>query len=103
MLASNSEEVSRQSLHRSWPLKFFQARPHFNRKAENQPYIDWLKDYLCEVDEAGEEEDDNDSDDDNDDDGGDGDENRDEESAGDDVSVCVFEFVSPHEHLKKLD
>ena len=91
MTASTGEEVSRQSLHGSWPLKFFQTRPHFNRKAENQPYIEWLKD-LCEVDETGEEEG-----------GEDGDENGDEEYADDDESVCVFEFVSPHEGLEKLN
>lgn len=92
MTASTSEEASRQSLHGSWPLKFFQARPHFNRKAENQPYIEWLKDYLSEVDEAGEEEEEEDVD-----------ENRDEEYAADDESVCVFEFVSPHERPENLD
>jgi hypothetical protein len=91
MTASTGEEVSRQSLHGSWPLKFFQARPHFNREAENQPYIEWLKDYLYEVDEAGEEEEEE------------GGEKGDEEYADDDESVCVFECVFPDEWLEKLD
>jgi hypothetical protein len=90
MLTTAREEVPRQPLHRSWPLKFFQARPHFNRKAENQPYIEWLKDYLYEGDEASE-------------DGDDGDDNDNEDYADDDVSVCMFEFVPLPEPIGKLD
>lgn len=96
MTASTGEEVSRQSLHGSWPLKFFQTRPYFNRKAENQPYIEWLKDYLYEVDEAGEEEEEEEEE-------RGGDETGDEEYADDHESVCVIEFVSPHERLERLD
>ena len=33
----------RQLLHGSWPLKFFERRERFNREAQNQPYIEWLR------------------------------------------------------------
>ena len=74
MLKAAREDPPRQSLHSSWPLDFFLNRPPFDRKAENLPYIEWLKDYLC-------------------DEGDDGDEDEDEievEDEGDDASVRTF-------------
>ncbi|KAE9375793.1 hypothetical protein N431DRAFT_454401 [Stipitochalara longipes BDJ] len=75
MVATPGEEASRQSLHGSWPVNFFDRRPYFSRKAENQPYIEWLEDYPlgegdedgeddeeCEVEEEGDEEDEGDDD-----------------------------------------
>ena len=64
MLKAAREDPPRQSLHSSWPLNFFLNRPPFDRKAENLPYIEWLKDYLCEGDEVCDEEDDGDEDED---------------------------------------
>jgi len=45
MLNTSHNEFHRQSLNPSWPLKFFGAR-YFDRTAENQPYIEWLRNYV---------------------------------------------------------
>jgi hypothetical protein len=68
MLKAAREDPPRQSLHSSWPLNFFLTRPKFDRKAENLPYIEWLKDYLCDGDEVGDEEGDGDGDEDDEED-----------------------------------
>jgi hypothetical protein len=65
MLRVSNEESPRQSLYRSWPLELFGTPRYFDRKAENQPYIEWLRDWyrrdtvedtLSDDDEGGEEE-----------------------------------------------
>jgi hypothetical protein len=43
-MAAKRDEGSSQSLHCSWPLKLFERRACFDRKAENQPYVEWLRD-----------------------------------------------------------
>jgi hypothetical protein len=43
-------------LHCSWPLKFFETRPYFNRKEENLPYIEWLRDAFADSEEESENE-----------------------------------------------
>jgi hypothetical protein len=45
-----------QLLHCSWPLKFFERREYFNRRAENQTYVEWLRVALFEsASDCGEE------------------------------------------------
>jgi hypothetical protein len=43
MSISIKDEPPRQGLHPSWPVKLFANPRYFDRKAENQPYIDWLR------------------------------------------------------------
>jgi hypothetical protein len=83
MVAAPREGTPRQSLHDSWPLEFFLTRPPFDRKAENLPYIEWLKDYICEGDEVCEEEDVEDEDED---------ERDSDENDDDDALVCILRF-----------
>ena len=86
MTTATSDEVPR----RSWPLKFFERRQYFDRKAENQPYIEWLREPPFN-DGSGEEwkenEEDDDDEDEDDEDEDDQDEDDDEEDGG--ASVCI--------------
>jgi hypothetical protein len=43
MSINNKDESLRQGLHPSWPVKLFASPRYFDRKAENQPYVDWLR------------------------------------------------------------
>jgi hypothetical protein len=79
MTTATSDEVPRRSLHCFWPLKFFERRQYFHREAENQPYIEWLREFF--KDASGEEWKENDEEDD------DEDEDDDEEDGG--ASVCI--------------
>lgn len=79
----------RQPLHCSWPLKFFETRPNFDRKAENQTYIQWLRDVFKDVDDASGVEYDQDEDEDE----GDEKEEEDDEDGG--ASVCYLDIM-PH-------
>ncbi|PMD29265.1 hypothetical protein L207DRAFT_261625 [Hyaloscypha variabilis F] len=65
----------------SWPLKFFESRRYFSRNAENQPYIEWLKDYLLGGDEWSESEDE--------------DEEEEEEESDNFESSCADEYDAP--------
>jgi hypothetical protein len=78
MTTATSGEVPHRSLHCFWPLRFF-ARQNFRREAENQPYIEWLRDNF--KDASGEEWKENEEEDD------DEDEDDDEEDGG--ASVCI--------------
>jgi hypothetical protein len=52
MSTSSLDEAPRQSLQGSWPLKLFANPRHFDRNAENQPYVEWLKGYYWEGEEC---------------------------------------------------
>jgi hypothetical protein len=88
MTPVTSDEVPRRSLRCSWPLRFFERRQYFNREAENQPYIKWLRDAFRDAfrDASGEEWKENEEDED-DEDEDDDDEDNDDEDGG--ASVCI--------------
>jgi hypothetical protein len=62
MLTAAREDSPRQSLQCSWPLEFFESPRFFNRKSENQPYIEWVEGKFDYSEEDDEEEDDDDTD-----------------------------------------
>jgi hypothetical protein len=57
MVAAPAEDTPRLRLHGSWPLKVYEAPRIFDRKAENQPYIHWVKGSFGYVEESSDEED----------------------------------------------
>jgi hypothetical protein len=68
-MAAKRDEGSSQSLHCSWPLNFFRRRNFFSRKAENQPYVEWLRDVFKGAEVGTGVEDEEDDEEDNEDNG----------------------------------
>jgi hypothetical protein len=90
-MAAKREEATRQSMHCSWPLEFFERREYFDRSAENQPYIEWLRYPFRDPDNApgmtdDEDEDEEDDEDDEDDEDG---ENKEEEAQHEENKIGI--------------